>query len=268
MVSQIESVSEHHVTQRAHLNADVSLDALLHQVWEQKQLEAVTDPFTVKQDGIVQVFDLRIVRLTRMEEGVHACSLWRVLDIQLCCKNLRHEGLNLISEILLVDKIETNDKVWVGLSSHLDVINHLLYVRLPHNLQSSDNQSQLEVWDSLLCFLNALVDDLELLHEAHWLTIIIEDNTRDVSQLNDEHILCNARVNSCLQERPKELVVLSKLGDSRELVLEVLPDVVRGAIPLLFLSQKNFVPQVVVEGLDILHELSHLHARDVAIVAL
>lgn len=66
------------------------------------------------------------------------------------------------------------------------------------NFKTCDNQRQLEVRNSFFSILNNFVDDIQLLSETHFISIIIEKHATDMAQLNCEYILAQAGVYSLL----------------------------------------------------------------------
>lgn len=111
--------------------------------------------------------------------------------------------------------------------ANLNVVDHFLDVLLSHNLETSNDQLEFEMRDFLLGLNNALVDNLKLLHETHWLPVIIKEEARNVPQFNYEHVLPSARVDSGLEKDAEKLVVFSEFRHSGKLMLERLPNVVR-----------------------------------------
>jgi hypothetical protein len=69
--------------------------------------------------------------------------------------------------------------------------------------------------------------------------MFIEKHTRNVSQLDDKHVLGGTRINSCFQKNSKKFVILAEFGNFGELVLKVYPDVVALPTSCLLRHQKN-----------------------------
>jgi hypothetical protein len=55
MSSQIFGIAEDHVAQWAALNTDISLLHEVLEMWEQEQLESVTNSFRTKRNSIMKV---------------------------------------------------------------------------------------------------------------------------------------------------------------------------------------------------------------------
>ena len=72
MCSQIIGITQDHVTQGTHLNADVFALALLLEVWEHLQLEPMRNSFGIKRNGIMKIKPHPLMSLTSMEETSHA----------------------------------------------------------------------------------------------------------------------------------------------------------------------------------------------------
>lgn len=123
--------------------------------------------------------------------------------------NLGCELLNLIGVVLLVYHVETRNQTGVGAAAHLNVVEHLLNVRVPHDLEACDHEHELEVWHSLFGFVDDLLDDLQLIEKTKMLAVIVQEHTADVSQLHHVDILLDARLYGVTQQDLEEFVVLS-----------------------------------------------------------
>lgn len=87
-------------------------------------------------------------------------------------------------------------------------------------------------------------------------------------ELNDKDVLLNARFNLRFEQALKEGLILCKATDSRKLMLEKAPDIVRLQSSLLFMGQQDLLFQNFVIILRVLIELTHLNALDEAILLL
>lgn len=67
-----------------------------------------------------------------------------------------------------------------------------------------------------------------------------------MSQLNNKHILTNARSKCLFKQDTEELEVLSKISDTRELGLEVFPNLMGLETTGLFCQQQNLFLQVLI----------------------
>jgi len=95
MSAKVEGVTEDKVTERAYLDADVSLLALLDEVGEKGELEAVTDSLCVEQDGVMEVLLVGVVSFSSVHVGVHALqAVW----------SLGQSALGVSSELLLLGR--------------------------------------------------------------------------------------------------------------------------------------------------------------------
>lgn len=69
MSSKIFSVSQNHVAQRTNFYADISLLNQVLKVWEQDELESVTDSLGSQKNGVMDVLAIPVVSFTRVEEN-------------------------------------------------------------------------------------------------------------------------------------------------------------------------------------------------------
>jgi len=106
-------------------------------------------------------------------------------------------------------------------------------------LESRDDQDELEgvgehvaglgafVLGVSLDLLNFLVDNLHLFLNGDGSQFLIEEHARDVTELNNEDVLPDARLESRPDDSLEEFDVLAKVVDEMEFRLEFCPDIVR-----------------------------------------
>jgi len=109
MDSQVFCVSENHVTQGARLDTDVQIDHLLLQVWEQEELEAMPNSLRAELDGALQVATVSIVCFSSVETSWHWLTIY--LDFVLVGQDFFSILLDLVSEVLFVDHVESDDEL-------------------------------------------------------------------------------------------------------------------------------------------------------------
>jgi len=78
-----------------------------------------------------------------------------------------------------------------------------------------------------LDLLNFLVDNLHLFLNGDGSQFLIEEHARDVTELNNEDVLPDARLESRPDDSLEEFDVLAKVVDEMEFRLEFGPDIVR-----------------------------------------
>ena len=98
---------------------------------------------------------------------------------------------------------------------------------LRNDFKTCENQLEIEMWRILLQFIDDFSNDLKFINERHWLLIFIKEHTTDMSVFNDENILFDATKKSCPCQLLEEWDELAQFTDLSELLLEILPDVVR-----------------------------------------
>ena len=88
-----------------------------------------------------------------------------------------------------------------------------------------------------------------------------------MSKLDDENVLLDTRFNLSAQQAFKERLVFGETANSRELVLEEAPDVVRFESGLFIMGQQDLLSELIIVGIAVaaFKELSHLLALDEAI---
>lgn len=72
MSSKVFCVSQNHVAQRTNFYADIFLLNQVLEVWEQEELESVTDSLGSQKNGVVEVLAIPVVSFTRVEECWHS----------------------------------------------------------------------------------------------------------------------------------------------------------------------------------------------------
>ena len=102
---------------------------------------------------------------------------------------LGHELGDTRSEFFLINHIKSSDKVWISLLTDLNMLYHLTDVRVTNDLKTSNHQHQLEVGNRLFCLIYDFLYDFKLFQKAHRLSMFIKKHTRNVPQLDDEHVL-------------------------------------------------------------------------------
>lgn len=105
-------------------------------------------------------------------------------------------------------------------------------------------------------------DESEFLEERNSVFVLVEEHAGNVSVLNDEDVLVDERLQGIQSDLLEKRNELSELTDLRELMLEVLPNLVRLHAFRLLASQQDLVSDLFIK---IFVELSQLLALDVAL---
>lgn len=145
----------------------------------------------------MKVGDSLVVGLSCVAEKWH--SVGRRGLVLLCRHDLGCELLNLVGVVLLVDHVESCDQAGIGTTTDLDVVEHLLNVRVAHDLEACKHKHELEVRHSLFGLVDNFLDDLQFVEEAQVLAVIVQKQTADVSQLNHVDVLLDARLDGLSQ---------------------------------------------------------------------
>jgi len=249
MSAKVEGVTEDHVTERAYLDADVSLLALLDEVWEKGELEAVTDSLCVEQDGVMEVLLVGVVSFSCVHVGVHALQVvWSLGQSALGVSSelllLGHDDLfsentHIRPEVFLVHEIVSRDQVREKTLGSTHIVEHFGGTRFSLELESRDDHDELEgmrqhvaglgtlVLGLSLDLCNFFVDNLHLFLHGDGLQVLIEEDARSMAELNYEDVLLDARLESGSDDSLEEFDVLSKVVDETEFRLEFGPDIVR-----------------------------------------
>jgi len=72
VLAKVESVAENEVTERAKLQAYISLLNFLNQVGEERELEPMTNALGVQQDRVVDVLQRGVVSLSSVHVTLHS----------------------------------------------------------------------------------------------------------------------------------------------------------------------------------------------------
>jgi hypothetical protein len=158
----------------------------------------------------VQVVNVAIMCFSGVTEARHIKS-GRVF-IHLGGQNLRHILAQLGVVFLFVDHVKAGKHFGVGSFALFHVVEHLVDM-VGNNLKSGDDELKLEVGNCFLSLFDALVNNLKLLHESHWLAVLVKKHSRNVSKLDNKDVLFNATVNSGHEECSEKRMELSKLSN-------------------------------------------------------
>lgn len=150
------------------------------------------DSFGVEQNCIMQICDIFLMCLTCVEEARHViCHTTCLLSSQ----NGWHEFLNAWCILFLINHIEARNKIRILLFGNSDVIKNLTNMRMSNNFIARQNQTHLEIWYLLLCFINDFLDYRNFIQKRHRLLIFIKKAARGMPQFDYENVLFDASFN-------------------------------------------------------------------------
>ena len=172
VASQIVGVAEQKVAERAHFDANVASDVLLAQVREEEDLKSMPHALGVQKQCVVKVGDSLVVGLSCVAESWH--SVGRRGLVLLGRHDLGCVLLNFVGVVLLVDHVESCNQARIGPTTDLDVVEHLLNVRVTHDLETCKHEHELEVRHSLFGFIDNFLDDLQFIQKTQVIAVIIQ----------------------------------------------------------------------------------------------
>ena len=180
--------------------------------------EAMPNSLGAQQDGIVQLRVLATVGLARVQ-----VNLEFVAKLHFHGQHLLQEVVDGLVVVFFVHHVEATYHVGHFVSLD-DSIELLLDVVTAKHLESADDQSHPEEWESLLEFLFTVLEDLNFLFEWNDVAIVVKDAAKDVPVLNDCAHFTDEVTRDSVQDALKERLVVVKLERDGKLMLEVLPD--------------------------------------------
>ena len=139
-------------------------------------------------------------------------------------------------------------------------------MRMAYHFIAGQNQSHIEIWNFFLVLLNNLVDNFKFIKERNRFFLLVKETTRSVPQLNYEYILFEAGINVRLKKLSEERFIFPKTSDSRELVLEIFPNLMALHAAALCLSLKNLLPHMVIICLFVFFKVSHHCCRHISVL--
>lgn len=90
-------------------------------------------------------------------------------------------------------------------------LNHLADVWLANDFQTANDESKLEIRLVLLNMLDLILDDLELFFKGNCLAVVVEQHSKNMSELYCHHVLISAFFQYLMNDLLKELFILSKV---------------------------------------------------------
>ena len=116
-----------------------------------------------------------------------------------------------------------------------------------HNLQSANDDLQLEQWMVPLHFLLYSLEYLDFLGNGDGALGVSADHAEDVSQLQDEDELLDEEFADLQEDLLEKLLVVVEVAGQHEFWLELHPDRVRLLAATLFAAEKNLLAQVLIK---------------------
>lgn len=191
MLLEVEGVTKNHIRKRADFNADVAFNNFLNQIWEQSELEAMTNSLGVQQNSVVQIGDRVTMSFSSVEEASHAVSL-RAVFVELSRENLRNKFGDFGSVILFVDHVEANNQIRVNFFTNTNVLYYFGHMCLADNLETGQTKFKFKVRDLLSRFIKNRLDDCKLVNEVDRLTFVVEEHAGDVTKFDNIDVLFKA----------------------------------------------------------------------------
>ena len=182
------------------------------------ECESMSNSLGAKQDGIVQFRVLATVGLARVQ-----VDLEFVTELHLNGQHLLQKVVDRLVVVFFVHHVEATDHVGHFVSLD-DSIELRLNVAIAEHLETADDQSHPEQWETLLDFLLTVLEDLDFLLKRNDVAIVIKDAAEDVSVLDDSAHFTDKVTRDSVQDALEERLVVVQLERNGKLMLEVLPD--------------------------------------------